>query len=772
MGSFQDLVLVLLCSVWCVFHAVNCNAQLQSSQTLVLLQLKKHLEYPKPLDIWKDRWTNLCSSTQQVNVSCNENFVTELLIIGDKTQSKFREEHEGFDGYAIQDQTLSQGFSMDSFVATLARLTNLRVLKLVSLGIWGPLPDRIHRLYDLQHLDLSSNFLYGSIPPKISTMVNLQTLNLGDNFFNGTIPTLFFNSSSNLSYLSLKNNKLKGHFPNSILGINTLNEIDISNNNISGGLQDFNALSNLEHLDLSWNSLDSTLPPMPKGLKNLFLSRNSFSGEIPKQYGKLSMLQMLDVSFNSLTGTVPAEIFNLPNISLLNISSNMLSGTIKNNLRCSIQLRFVDISNNKLMGGLPDCLIRTGPENDGVVKSDGNCLSGKNFQHQHALSYCKEEVPQLKKESHKVGALFVVGVIVGILVMVMVFVLCIVIVCKRYYSKGVSEQHLLHKSVQDSYSASLSSEIVTNARYVSEAAKFGREDLPFCRSYSLEELKEATNNFDNPNFMGENLYGKLYRGKLESGIQVVIRCLPLSKKYTIRNFKLRLDLLAKLRHPHLVSLLGHCIDGVIGDQSDTNVFLVYEFVSNGSFQTYLSEDSGGKVYNWSERLSVLISIAKAIHFLHTGMIPGFFKNRLKTNNILINEHWMAKLSDYGLSIISEETDACGVNGESPDSMQMKRLEDDVYSFGFIILEALVGPSLSAKREALMLHERGSFNSQDWWKQIVDPIVMSTCSKESLSIVISISNKCISPESWSRPSIEDVLWNLQYASQVQATADGV
>ncbi|MED6159726.1 hypothetical protein PIB30_044899 [Stylosanthes scabra] len=771
MGSFQHLVLLLLL----IFYVVNCNAQLQSSQTQVLLQLKKHLEYPKPLDIWKDRWTNLCSSsTQQVNVSCTENFVTELLIIGDKTPIRFRQEQKEFDGYAVQDQTLSQGFSMDSFVATLSRLTNLRVLRLVSLGIWGPLPERIHRLYDLQHLDLSSNFLFGSIPPKLSTMVNLQTLNLGDNFFNDTIlPSFsFFNSSSNLTYLSLKNNKLKGHFPDSVLGIRTLTEIDVSNNKISGGLKDFNGLINLEHLDLSWNTFDSTLPSMPKGLKTLFLSRNSFSGEIPKQYRKLSMLQMLDVSFNSLIGALPAEIFNLPNITLLNISSNMLSGTIKNNLRCSVSLRFVDVSHNRLTGGLPDCLIRTRPENDGIfLKSDGNCLSG-NFQHQHELSYCKEEAPQLKKEkeSHKNGA-FVVGVIVGILVMVMVFVLCIVLICKRYYSKGVSEQHLLHKSVQDSYSASLSSDIVTNARYVSEAAKLGREELPLCRSYSLEELKEATNNFANPNFLGENLYGKLYRGKLESGIQVVIRCLPLSKKYTIRNFKLRLDLLAKLRHPHLVSLLGHCIDGVVADQSDTNVFLVYEFVSNGSFHTYLS-DSGGKVYNWSERLSVLISVAKAIHFLHTGMIPGFFKNRLKTNNILINEHWMPKLSDYGLSIISEETDPSGVNGESPDSMQMKRLEDDVYSFGFIILEALVGPSLSAKREALMLNERGSFNSQDGWRQIVDPIVLSTCSKESLSIVISISNKCISPEPWSRPSIEDVLWNLQYASQVQATADGL
>ena len=63
-----------------------------------------------------------------------------------------------------------------------------------------------------------------------------------------------------------------------------------------------------------------------------------------------------------------------------------------------------------------------------------------------------------------------------------------------------------------------------------------------------------------------------------------------------------------------------------------------------------------KVFNWSERLAVCVSVAKAVHFLHTGMIPGFFNNRLKTNNVLLNEQWLAKLSDYGLSIISEESD--------------------------------------------------------------------------------------------------------------------
>lgn len=67
--------------------------------------------------------------------------------------------------------------------------------------------------------------------------------------------------------------------------------------------------------------------------------------------------------------------------------------------------------------------------------------------------------------------------------------------------------------------------------------------------------------------------------------------------------------------------------------------------------------------------------------------------------------------------------------------------------------------------------QASFNSQDEWKQIVDPVVQATCCKESLSVVIAITNKCISTESWSRPSIEDVLWNLQYASQVQTTAEG-
>ncbi|GAV56521.1 Pkinase domain-containing protein/LRR_4 domain-containing protein/LRR_7 domain-containing protein [Cephalotus follicularis] len=600
-------------------------------------------------------------------------------------------------------------------------------------------------------------------------MVKLQTLIMDNNYLNETVPD-WFDSLSNLTVLSLKNNQLKGPFPSSIRGITTLTDLVLSGNEISGKVPQLSGLTSLRVLDLSGNKLDSDLPNFPKVLVMVFLGNNSFSGEIPKQYSQLHQLQQLDLSINALTGNFPAWLFSLPNIVYLNLASNILSGSLPNHLSCGSKLEFVDLSYNRLIGELPSCL---STESDGrVVKLDGNCLSNDTHQ-QHAESYCVEEINVKKKQSGGINVATLVGVIVGILVVVVLLAFVSIIVCRRYGSRGVSEQHLLHKAVSDNSATGFTSEILTNARFISETAKLGTECLPVCRQFTLEELKEVTNNFDNSGFMGEGSCGKLYKGRLENGTQVVIRCLSSSKKYSIRNLKLRLDLLAKLRHPYLVCLLGHCMD--VGGRDDNyvnRIFLVYEYVSNGNFRTHLAENSPGKVLNWSRRLAVLIGVAKGVHFLHTGVIPGFFNNRLKTNNILLNNHGIAKLSDYGLSIVSEESSNDGVRlVVLLIKGQMTMLEDDVYSFGFIILESLVGPSISTQREAFIRDELEIFNSQDGRKKVVNPVVLATCSQESLSTVISIASKCICSESWSRPSFEDILWNLQYAAQVQATADG-
>ncbi|GMI78276.1 hypothetical protein like AT5G63410 [Hibiscus trionum] len=191
--------LLIFCLSWSFLFPL-CESQLQTSQSQVLLQLKKHLEYPKQLEIWYDRKTEFCSlsPSANLNISCEFNSVTELKIMGDKPATQV----SGFSGFPIPNKTLSETFSMDSFVTTLSRLSSLKVLSLVSLGIWGPLPDKIQRLSSLEYLDLSSNFLFGSIPPKISTLSKLQTFVLDDNVFNDTVPS-WLNSLQNLTFLSM-----------------------------------------------------------------------------------------------------------------------------------------------------------------------------------------------------------------------------------------------------------------------------------------------------------------------------------------------------------------------------------------------------------------------------------------------------------------------------------------------------------------------------------------------------------------------------------------
>ncbi|KAK8574403.1 hypothetical protein V6N12_062097 [Hibiscus sabdariffa] len=703
---------------------------------------------------------DLCnlSATTHMTVSCQDNFVTELKIRGEKLANI-----SGFSGYAIPNKTLSEKFSIDSLVTTLTRLTSLRVLSLVSLGIWGPLPDKIHRLYSLELLDLSSNFMFGSIPPQISRMVKLKTLTLDGNYFNDTIPDTL-DSLSNLSVLSLRGNHLKGQFPSSICRISSLTDIALCHNKLSGKLPDFSTLTRLRVLDIRENRFDSKLPVMPQGLVTALLAKNSFSGDIPPQVGLLTHLQHLDLSFNHLSGTPPSALFDLPNLSYLNFASNQLSGSLPEKITCGSKLGFVDISSNKFVGDLPSCLDNKSDKR--VVKFGGNCLSIEG-QQQHQSSHCKEA--NTRKTGKKIAIL--TAIIVGSVLVLVLVAFGFLILSQRCCKRRTFETNIRQKAVQDNPTTGVLPEVLANARFISEVAKLGTQSAPICRLFSLEQLKEATDSFDSSMFMGEGSSGKLYKGRLENGTYVAIRSLNLLKKYSIQNLKVRLDFFSKLHHPHLVGLLGHCIDdGVQDDPNANKAFLVYEYVPNGNYRMHLSENCPEKALKWSDRLAILIDVAKAVHFLHTGVIPGVYNNRLKTNNILLDEHGIAKLSDYGMPIIMEENEKIEAKGGGLKSSQRQALEDDVYHFGFILLESLVGPIAGEKGETFLLNEMVSFSSLDGRMRIVDPTVLTTCSQESLSIVVSITGKCICPEPSSRPSFEDVLWNLQYAAQVQATAD--
>ncbi|XP_066337787.1 probable inactive leucine-rich repeat receptor-like protein kinase At3g03770 isoform X1 [Miscanthus floridulus] len=737
----------------------------QSSQSELLQQLRKQLEYPRQLDAWGSPSSDPCYTkpTAVLAVTCEGNAIRELKIIGDRITKPPK-----FSGFSVPNVTLSEAFVLDSFVTTLTRLTTLRVVILVSLGLWGPLPDKIHRLSSLEVLDLSSNFLYGSIPPKLSVMSKLHTMTLDGNYFNESVPD-WLDLFSNLTVLRLQSNQLKGSIPASIGKAAMLTELALAGNSISGDVPNLGSLNKLEMLDLRDNELDGELPEMPTSVVTILLSKNSLKGEIPEQFGQLNRLQHLDVSFNFLVGSPPAELFALPNISYLNLAANMLSGSLLSSLTCSSTLGFVDLSTNRLTGDLPSCL--NGNLNNKVVKFDGNCFS-VDPAHQHEAKYCQQS--HKGRGSNKDVGLVVT--VVGILFIMLVLSLLLMASNKRSCHKVLAEQQFQQKHTQDNSISGMSFEPLVNARCISQAVKLGTQMQPSHRIFSLEELKEATKCFERSAFLGEGAIGKLYKGKLENGTLIAIRCLALHQRYSIRNLKLRLDLLAKLRHPNLVCLLGHCIDSAVDESTVKRVFLVYEYVPGGTLSSYLSASSPEKTLKWCDRLQVLIAIAKAVHFLHTGIIPGSLSNRLKSSSILVDEHHMAKLSDYGLSIITEEIYKHEVIGQKKkylqnDPAEMENLEDDVCSFGFILLEVLMGPKLHEKGGPFILKDLVvSMSTLEERDQVVDPVIIGTSSQDSLSIVVSIMIKCLSIECSARPSIEEVLWNLQYAAQVQTMAD--
>ncbi|KAH0931504.1 hypothetical protein HID58_008621 [Brassica napus] len=726
MAHSKVLPLLLLS---CLFFLQNTH-QLQNSQTQVLYQLRKHLESPKALESWGSYYGDLCQipPTPHMSISCEGNSVTELKVMGDKLS---KPAGSMFHGSSLPNHTLSKAFLIDSFATTLTRLTSLKTLTLVSLGIFGELPGKIHRLCWLESLDLSSNYLFGSVPPDVSRLVRLQSLTLVGNYLNGSVPDAL-NSLSNLTVLALSHNEMSGELP------------------------DLSKLDHLHMLDLRENRFDSELPLLPKSLVTVLLSKNSFSGEVSRRFDGLSQLQHLDLSFNQLTGAPSRFLFSLANISYLDLASNKLSGKLAVDLTCGGKLGFVDLSNNRLVGTIPSCL--GGSSGERVVKLGGNCLSIDGVHDQHQELLCEEgESRGRELQGRKIGTLVAVvsgAVLVLVLVAFGLLMLCTkrCSCCSCCGSKEKSVQQTRLKAVTDNNTqTSLSSQVLASA---SEANLSNSKAK--CTRCALMQL---------------------YRGTLENGSSVAIRCMVLSKKFSSQSIRSHLDCLSKLNHPHLLSFLGHCTrTNLEYDPTATILYLVYEYMPKGTYRTHLSESCPEKILTWPDRLGILIEIAKAVHFLHTGVIPGSFNNQLKTNNILLDQHKIAKLSDYGVTAILEENEkledsTLQIKSEGHKSKyDVAKREDDVYNFGFILLESLVGPLPTTKGEDFLLNEMTSFGSQDGRQKIVNPTVLTTSSQESLAIAISIANKCVLLEPSARPSFEDVLWNLQYAAQMQSAAD--
>ncbi|CAB4278578.1 unnamed protein product [Prunus armeniaca] len=167
------------------------------------------------------------------------------------------------------------------------------------------------------------------------------------------------------------------------------------------------------------------------------------------------------------------------------------------------------------------------------------------------------------------------------------------------------------------------------AEYISDTMKLGAS-LPAYRTFALEELQEATHNFDDSTLLGEGSHGQIYRGKLPDGTFVAIRGLKMRKRQSPQVYTHLLEQISKLRHSHLVSALGHCLECHPDDSGVSRVFLIH------AIQVAMEKGPPGRKLTWPQRIIAAIGVAKGIQFLHTGIVPG-----VKSNNLRIKmSYWI------------------------------------------------------------------------------------------------------------------------------------
>ncbi|CAA6669922.1 unnamed protein product [Spirodela intermedia] len=277
------------------------------------------------------------------------------------------------------------------------------------------------------------------------------------------------------------------------------------------------------------------------------------------------------------------------------------------------------------------------------------------------------------------------------------------------------------------------------------------------RRFAVADIRAATRNFDEALVIGTGGFGKVYKGELEDGRPVAVKRAHPQSEQGLAEFETEIAMLSKLRHRHLVSMIGYC-------DEQQEMILVYEYMANGTLRSHLYGSGGGGELRaplpWRCRLQICIGAARGLHYLHTGADRGGIIHRdVKTTNILLDEDLVAKMADFGLSKDGPALDCTHVSTAYFRRQQLTQ-KSDVYSFGVVLFEVVcarpvINPALP----------KDQINLAEWaarWQR-------QGALAASLGKFGEIALKCLADEGRCRPTIGEVLWHLEYVLQLHDTS---
>ncbi|KAH7428574.1 hypothetical protein KP509_09G007400 [Ceratopteris richardii] len=287
------------------------------------------------------------------------------------------------------------------------------------------------------------------------------------------------------------------------------------------------------------------------------------------------------------------------------------------------------------------------------------------------------------------------------------------------------------------------------------------------RLFTIAELNRATNEFAPQNILGEGGFGRVFCGVLDDGTDVAVKVLTRENHHGGKEFITEVEILSRLHHRNLVKLIGIC--------SEEHVrCLVYELVSNGSVDSHLHGKRTSSL-DWETRMKIVLGAARGLAYLHEDSSPCIIHRDFKTANILLDNDFNPKVSDFGLAKVAPDsgkdhhsTKVMGTFGYvAPEYAMTGHLlvKSDVYSYGVVLLEILSGRkpvdfSRPLGQENLVTWARPLLTSLEGLEVLVDPRLKDSVPYDSLAKVAAIASMCVHPEVSDRPSMGEVVQALK------------
>lgn len=272
--------------------------------------------------------------------------------------------------------------------------------------------------------------------------------------------------------------------------------------------------------------------------------------------------------------------------------------------------------------------------------------------------------------------------------------------------------------------------------------------------------------------LGEGGFGKVFRGRLESGQVVAIKQLNLEGLQGPKEFLTEVLILSTLRHPNLVNLVGYCTEG---DQR----LLVYEFMSKGSLEDHLFHRATAIAQlQWNTRIKIALGAAQGLAYLHDVANPPVIYRDMKAANVLLDNDFNPKLSDFGLAKIGPVGDNTHVSTRvmgtygycAPDYAMSGKLtmKSDIYSFGVLLLELTTGrkafdPSKAGAEQNLVTWASPFLNDRRRFRKLADPSLQGCYPAKAFHQLVVIASMCLQEQPHFRPIIGDVVVAITYVA---------